>query len=243
MDTAQVRLSSRRRSAALAAVAVALTSLLTLQHPAAGRERQVQVRGRLTDESGAPVPGQTVRLLKSRTIVDLKALEKRSQDVEQTRVTTDAHGFYEMSFTVDPRFRYYYLRFYDPKQFDAVKYRLPDDRDISRRARRGRPVHADAVFEFHPDWPEVKALIDRYGPATHVGQILRTLGLPTRRTPQASGRELWVYDPAGVSYLLEGMRVVQTRHRGDPADPPTGASAVRLPIPDPGLEEEEPEEP
>jgi len=173
-------------------------------------EKVTQVRGTVTDASGAPVPGHVVRLLKSRTIVDLGTRATRDQNVEEVRATTDEHGSFTLEFPVDPQFRYYYLRPYDPKIFDAVKYRLPDDRDISKSARNGRPVEANVVLELQPDWPKVKALIDQYGAGSACGQVLRALGLPSRRSPAGPDRELWEYDAAKVAYLVGGGKVLET---------------------------------
>ncbi len=179
----------------------------------AGPDREVVVRGQVTDEEGAPVTDHAVRLLKARTIISIEKfnLKKRSQDLEETRTTTDGHGFFEFTFPVDPEFRYYYLRFYDPETFDAVRFRVPEDRDISRRARKGRQVHASVTLRFHPDWAEVRTLIDRHGETSHRGRILRALGLPDSRTEEGDGRVVWSYEAEGVSYVLEGDRVVETR--------------------------------
>jgi hypothetical protein len=171
----------------------------------------VTVRGTVSDEGGSPVPGHVVRLLKSRTFLRLGSLERRDQNVEEVRATTDAHGLFEFSFPVDPQFTHYYLRFYDPKTFDAVKYRLPEDRDISRKVRGGRPVQATVALRFAPDWPRVQALIEQHGAASHCGQILRALGLPGRVSTEDGGRELWSFDRAGVAYLIEGSKVLETR--------------------------------
>ncbi len=204
------------------AAACLACGLLAAPSPAAARSgKVVEVRGTVTDETGAPVPGHTVRLLKSRSILDLAGFNTRDQNVEEARAMTDEHGFFEFDFPVDPQFRYYYLRFYDPATFDAVKYRLPEDSDVSRRVRGGRPVQATVLLQQSPDWPRVKALIDEYGPGSHPGQILRALGLPSRRDPQDGGRELWVYERAGVSYLIEGTKVLETRRT-----PRAGAAAA-----------------
>jgi len=177
-------------------------------------DQQVTVRGRVSDETGAALPGQGVRLLKSRKIVSLGSFSSREQSVEEVRAETDAHGFFEFRFPVDSQFRYYYLRFYDAASFDAVKYRLPDDREISRKVRQGRDVQASVVLKLQAGWPEVKAMIEQYGAASQCGQVLRALGLPTRRVPQDEGRELWEYDAAGVTYLVESGRVLSTRRTG-----------------------------
>ncbi len=152
-----------------------------------------------------------VRLLKSRTIVRLGGLRSLDQSVEEKRATTDPLGFFELECSADPEFPYYYLRFYDPKGFDSVKYRLPEDREITKRVRQGRPVEVSVPLKLQPDWPKVKALIDAYSPGSQMGQVLRSLGLPTSRAPEGPGRELWIYDRAGVAYLVEGPKVIETR--------------------------------
>lgn len=200
----------------------------------------ISIRGSISDEAGAPIPGQTIRLLKSRSILKLSGLTTVDQNVEEVRAGTDPHGFFEFSVTPDPNFRYYYLRFYDPQGFDAVKYRLPDDREISRKVRQGRPVQESVVLRLQSDWPKVKALIDEYGPASHCGQILRALGLPTRRAPQGADRELWEFDAAGVAYLVEGQKVLETRRLAATAQPPRQDDGSSPDHPQPAARVDEP---
>ncbi len=119
---------------------LALLALVPGPARAARPESTITVRGRITDESGEGVPAQVVRLVKSRTIVKLGGLKSLDQSVEERRAATDPLGFFEIECPADPEFPYYYLRFYDPKGFDAVKYRLPEDREITKRVRQGRPV-------------------------------------------------------------------------------------------------------
>jgi len=190
---------------------VALLAFLPWPARAERPESTITVRGRITDEAGEGVPVQIVRLLKSRTIVKLGGLRSLDQSAEEKRATTDPLGFFEIECPSDPEFPYYYLRFYDPKGFDAVKYRLPDDREITKRVRAGRPVQVSVSLKFQPDWPKVKALIDQYSPGSQVGQVLRSLGLPSNRSPEGPGRELWTYGRAGVAYLVEGPKVIETR--------------------------------
>jgi hypothetical protein len=177
----------------------------------AEEEVHVSVRGRVIDEAGEGVAGQAVRLLKSRTYVKLGGLRSLDQSVEDAKVTTDSLGFFEFDYRLDPAFPYYFLRFYDPKTFDAVKYRLPEDRDVSKKMNSGRPVQVTASLRFQPDWPKVKALLETYSPASQVGQVLRSLGLPSAKAAEGPGRELWTYDKAGVSYVVEGARIIETR--------------------------------
>jgi hypothetical protein len=216
---------ARIAKALLIGVALCLGSIeATAPRGLRAEERRIEVRGRVSDATGAAVPGHAVRLLKSRKIVNLKNFKKRDQNVEEMSRTTDAHGFFEFTFPLDGKFRYYYLRFYDPQDFDLIKYRLPEDRDISSKARKGRAVQVDVVLDLQPGWPEVEALVREYGAGSQRAQILRALGLPSRRAEQGPGRELWEYDAAGVTYLIEQGKVLETRR--DPARGGSGGEAV-----------------
>ena len=181
---------------------------------AARLETVVTVRGAVTDATGAAVPGHSVRLIKTRTVYKFKTPRSQDQGVEEKRVRTDAEGNFELEFTLDPAFHAYFVRFYDPAQFDGVKYRLPEDLEITRQASSGGTVVAHAVLQLQPDWPQVKALIAEYGPASNRGQILRALGLPKLKETLGEGRELWIFEAAGVSYVIDGDRVVETRRTG-----------------------------
>jgi hypothetical protein len=206
--------SGMGRPVASRAIAAMAMAFLALGGPFADTPTapgRLPVRGRVTDEKGQGVPGQTVRLLKSRTFVKLGGMRSLDQSVEEKRAVTDTLGFFEFEFPIDASFPYYYLRFYDPKTFDAVQYRLPEDREITKRVRTGRPVEVSIGLKVQPDWPQVKALIDAYTPGSQVGQILRSLGLPRSRQPEGQGRELWRYDQAGKAYVVEGGRVIETR--------------------------------
>lgn len=207
------------------AVILAIGAVLPL---AAAEPAVVAVRGAVTDEAGRPVVGHVVRLLKSRSLVEIRGLRSREQHVEELRVATDEHGFFEFDLEPDGAFPYYFLRFYDPKTFDAVKYVLPDDQEISRKVKKGRAVQATVVLKFHPDWSKVEALVSEYGPGSHAGQVLRTLGLPTRREPQGPGRELWSFEKAGVAYLVEGSKVLETHRLAAPAGARGESDAVTV---------------
>jgi hypothetical protein len=124
---------------------------------------------------------------------------------------TDGEGRFELEFALDPSFHAYFVRFFEPALFDAVKYLVPSDLEITRQSEKGGVVEAHAVLRFHPDWPQVKALIGEYGAASPRGQILRSLGLPKHKEDLGEGRELWVFEAAGVSYVIEGEKVVETR--------------------------------
>jgi len=161
-------------NALLIAGAAALLSVLLL--PAAAladeEEGQVSIHGRIIDGTGTGVAGQVVRLLKSRTYLKIGGLRSLDQSAEDARATTDALGFFEIATRRDAAFPYYYLRFYDPKTFDSVQYRLPEDREISKKVRSGRPVQISVSLQFQPDWPKVKT-----APAINIRKIATVNGL------------------------------------------------------------------
>ena len=194
---------------------------------AASSEPAVVVKGQLieADGDGTPAAFQTVRLIKTRKIRSVSDPKARSQEVEEARTRTDASGAFHFEIPADPSFPFWFLRFYDPKEFDAVKYQIPPDHDVSRAVHDGHGAEVRAVLLFQRDWPKVKELVDRYGPGSQRGQILRSLGLPTRQ-PQEDGRELWVYAASGVAYLLEGDKVVETRRGKSAAEPAQPAEKV-----------------
>ena len=197
----------------------------------AAEEIHVKVQGRVIDETGEGVAGQAVRLLKSRTYLKLGGMRSLDQSVEDYKVTTDSLGFFEFDYRLDPAFPYYFLRFYDPKTFDSVKYRLPEDRDVSKRMNSGRPVQVTASLKFQPDWPKVQALLETYSPGSPVGQVLRSLGLPSARAPEGPGRELWTYDKAGMVYVIEGPKVIETRTLPAGAKKSSGSAGRDEPAP------------
>jgi hypothetical protein len=178
----------------------------------------IAVHGTVTDASGAPVAFQTVRLLKTRRIRNAPAGKAREQEVEEARTRTNDVGAYRFEVQADYTFPYWFVRFYDPKDFDSVKFLLPQDADVSRAVRDGVGVDASAVLRFHPEWDRVKKEVDEVGAASHRGQILRSLGLPARRTPGEDGKEVWEYPALGIAYVLQEDAVVEVR-RGEPVPP------------------------
>lgn len=221
------------RSVALAAGLLAAAALQGREARAARPETIVTVRGVVTDASGAAVAGHTVRLIKTRTIHKLKAPRSQDQGVEEKRAMTDGEGRFELEFALDPSFPAYFVRFFDPALFDAVKYLVPSDLEITRQSEKGGVVEAHAVLRFQPDWPQVKTLIAEYGAASPRGQILRSLGLPKRKEDLGEGRELWIFEAAGVSYVIEGEKVVETRKTGSGGPSESAAPGASPAQPDP----------
>src|SRR5262245_21548623 len=153
--------------------------LAAAQEGAAGAE--IVIRGTLKDQSGAPMADYPVRLIKTKTTLSLLHFSTGSRQVEYGRGTTDAEGRYELKVAPDPKFDYFYLRFYDPKSFDPVRYSVPADVDITKTFKTRPEVTVDAVIQDHPDWAKVSDLLGQVGADSNRGKILRSLGLPERR--------------------------------------------------------------
>lgn len=211
------------RAATVVAGALVVGAWLAAAPPrteAAAAGAGMTIRGTVTDVSGAPVAADTVRLLKTRKVRVLGAAPDADQAVEEARARTDAEGRFSIDAAVDHAFPFWFVRFYDPATFDGVKYRQPADLDVSRQVREGASIDAGVVLKFHPDWPQVRAMVEQYGAASRRGQILRSLGLPTRRGQGEDGHDVWVFSAAGVTYVLDGDRVVETRRGATGAPPP-----------------------
>ncbi|HEV8375472.1 MAG TPA: carboxypeptidase-like regulatory domain-containing protein [Candidatus Polarisedimenticolia bacterium] len=182
---------------------------------------EIVIHGTLKDQSGAPMADYPVRLIKTKTTLNLLHFSTGSRQVEFGRGRTDAEGRYLLRVLPDPKFDYFYLRFYDPKSFDPVRYSVPADVDITKTFKTRTEVSVDAVIQDHPSWAKVSDLLSQLGEGSNRGKILRSLGLPERRQTFAEtpGRENWWYYAKGICYQLQGDHVLRVR-KFDPVLPP-----------------------
>ena len=192
--------------------------------PAAAQETgpgTVTIHGTIRNQAGAPMADYPVRLIKTKTTLKLLHFSTGSRQEEVGRAQTDAEGRFELQVTRDPRFDYFYLRFYDPKTFDVVRYAVPADVDITKTFKTKPEVGVDPVIQDHPDWSKVNAMLNDFGAQSNRGRILRSLGLPERRQtfPDAPGREMWWYYAKGLCYQLQGDQIQNIRNF-DPVLPP-----------------------
>ena len=217
----------RRRAASMAGfatVALCGAALLAGARRSSEATPQVVIRGAVRDESGAALASYPVRLIKTKTILNLFRLNTGSQQLEEGRVETGPDGTFELRLVPDPKYDYFYLRFYDPKTFDPVHYQVPGDVDITRRLKQNLEVVIQEVIRLHPEWPRVQELVAEFGADSNRGKILRALGLPERRETLsgAPGRENWWYYAKGICYQLLSDDILRVR-RYDPVLPPGGS--------------------
>ncbi|MGD8375799.1 MAG: hypothetical protein PVF68_06640 [Acidobacteriota bacterium] len=184
---------------------------------------RLEIRGRIVDASGDGVADVAVRFLQARRDFQVLTWEYADQ-IEQALVArTDEHGFYEATLAPDPEYRFFWLRFYDPETFDAVRYALPPDLDITDQVRSGRPVIRTVELQDDPRWPEVQAWLERLGPDSPRGKIVRRLGIPDRRE-QADGVESFWYQSASAVYRFrDGQFIGQEAWAGPEAPEAAGS--------------------
>jgi hypothetical protein len=167
----------------------------------------IHVQGRILSPDGHGLAGQAVRLFKTRRSLALGKFSSGGQIAEATRTTTDEHGFYEIRIQKDRAFDDYFLRFYDLSRFDTVRYRLPEDREITKEIRRGGTLRIDMTLAWHDAWPEVESRLEDVGADSPRGRILLALGLPEsekRADGPAGPRDEWWYHSRGIVYYFKG---------------------------------------
>ncbi|MCI0407590.1 MAG: carboxypeptidase-like regulatory domain-containing protein [Acidobacteria bacterium] len=204
----------------------ALAAVLALGPQASAQDAEggpglIVIRGTIRDQSGAPLADYPVRLIKTKTTLRLLHFSTGSRQEEYGRTQTDPQGRFELKVARDPQFDYFYLRFYDPKTFDPVRYSVPADVDITKTLKTKPELEVDSVILNHPDWSKVESLLSEFGAQSNRGKILRSLGLPERRQTFADspGKESWWYYAKGLCYQLQGDQVLKIRNF-DPVLPP-----------------------
>ena len=218
-------LIARRPLAILALLSAGLAPGIPVQ----GADRSIRVQGRITRPDGAGAAGQTVRLFKTRRGVTLPRFSSGGQVAEAARSRTDADGFYTIDVPRDRSFDDYWVRFYDPNEFDLVQYAVPQDREITNDLRRGETLRIDVTLALAPAWLEIRHRMDKLGEDSPGSAILRVMGLPEREgmgEGPDGPREEWWYHSRGVVYFFrDGKPAGQRRFDPVVAQPLSAASA------------------
>jgi len=179
------------------------------------KPKTMVVRGRVTDTEGRAVADVPVRILATRRVAEFLSIKSQPAETEVVATRTSADGFYEMNAPKLRDYDFYFLRFHARSGFDAVRFSLPEDVEITDRLSKRRPVVQDCALGPAAGWDATRRLIEMYGPDSPRGRIVRSLGVPDRVEDAPSGtaaaREIWWYDTAGVAYVLENGEVLERR--------------------------------
>lgn len=165
----------------------------------------IHVQGRVVDPSGQGVAGSPARLFKTRRSLSIGRFSSGGQVTEAARTVTDGNGYFEIEIPRDRSYDDYFLRFHDAETFDRVKYRLPEDREITKELKREPPLILEQALQHHPQWEEVQERIKQVGADSPQGRILRSMGIPEREmsgTGPDGPRTEWWYHTRGIVYFF-----------------------------------------
>jgi hypothetical protein len=213
---------SPRAAPAVLIAAVIAASLWPAAAQAAGK--RIAVQGRVVSPSGEGMPGWPVALIGTQRYIEFSRYSTGGQVATLASGTTDENGYFSFDIARPRGYQYWFVRFADRRHLDPVRYVTPGDVEITPDVRRGRVAQVQMAIKDHPDWAEVERLISESGgESTQRGGILRTLGLPEKRSVnQDTGEEEWWYFTRGVLYTFKDGQPTGSR-RFEPVAPP-GAS-------------------
>ena len=179
------------------------------------KPKTMVVRGQVTDDTGQGVENVPIRVIATRRVVKFLTIESQPAEAELVTGSTDASGFYEIEVPKVRDYDFYFLRYFDGETFDAVRYAVPEDIEITDRISKRRPVVQDLTLLPAAGWDAVQRLISLYGAGSARSEIVRALGVPERTerttTPEGIDRETWWYDTVGVAYVINDGRVTDKK--------------------------------
>jgi hypothetical protein len=191
-------------------------------------DEQRLVQGRVTDDTGKPVPNTPVVLIGRYLDFEILKMSYKELHRQELRTTTDKDGLYQVQFFPPTLGNNFYIFFYDKTGFNGVKYVQPETREITDLLKKNRDLTVNEVLRLQPGWAEVERQAKFYGENSEKAQILLQNGLPEKRDearPGSQDLEVWWYYKAGVSYWFGGDKLVRTQQftpmpGGAPWSPP-----------------------
>jgi hypothetical protein len=215
----------RVRAVAAAALIAAAFATIAGSAGVIAAERRVVVQGRVTSPSGQGMAGWPVALIGTQRYIEFSRYSTGGQVGTLASGTTDENGYFTFDLPRPRGYQFWFVRFADREHLDPVRYVTPEDVEITPDVRRSRVAQVQMTIKDHPDWPEVERLISEAGgESTQRGAILRTLGLPEKRSvSQDTGEEEWWYFTRGVLYTFKDGQPTGSR-RFEPVTPPPGSA-------------------
>lgn len=216
-------------------VTVAIVAAMFVASPwvpgALAVQKRVVVQGRVMSPLGQGMAGWPVALIGTQRYIEFSRYTSGGQVSTLASGTTDENGYFSFDLPRARGYQFWFVRFADRQHLDPVRYVIPDDVEITQDVRRGKVAQVQMTIKDHPDWPEVERLISEAGgESTQRGGILRTLGLPEKRSVNdVTGEEEWWYFTRGVLYTFKDGEPTGSRRFEPVAPPPSGARQGAFP--------------
>jgi len=209
-------------------VAVGGLALLLAGCATVSIDEQRVVQGRVTDDTGKPVPNTPVVLVGRYLDYQILKFSYKELNRQELRTTTGKDGLYEVKFFPPTLGNNFYIFFYDKTGFNSVKYVQPETRELTDLLKKNRELTVNEILRLQPGWAEVERQAKFYGENSEKAKVLLQHGLPEKRDeakPGTQDLEVWWYYKAGVSYWFGGDKLVRTQQftpmpGGAPESPP-----------------------
>ena len=209
-------------------VAVGGLALLLAGCATVSIDEQRVVQGRVTDDTGKPVPNTPVVLVGRYLDYQILKFSYKELHRQELRTTTGKDGLYEVKFFPPTLGNNFYIFFYDKTGFNSVKYVQPETRELTDLLKKNRELTVNEILRLQPGWAEVERQAKFYGENSEKAKVLLQHGLPEKRDeakPGTQDLEVWWYYKAGVSYWFGGDKLVRTQQftpmpGGAPESPP-----------------------
>jgi len=228
LASSSARPGPSRLAAVVLVLALAVSAVFILRvSDAVAAGKRVAAQGRVLTASGEGMPGWPVVLIGTQRYIELKRFSSGGGVAILTRATTDANGYFSIDVPKDRRYQFWFLRFAEQGGLDPVKYRMPEDVEITADVRRDRVASVQKAIQLNPAWPEVERRVaEAGGESSEKGKILRALGLPEKSVKDdAAGTEEWWYFTKGILYTFSATEPVSERHFAPVVPPPGGGAS------------------
>lgn len=152
----------------------------------------VEIKGNVSNETGAPVAHSPVLLVMKRVVFNIRSLKYEEVESKTVATETDTHGLYVETVDIDHYFNRFYLYFHG-KGFDFAQFLRPEPEDITKEVQKGTEIVVNRVLKTNPLWSDLQIVLKALNPESERYKILRKYGFPERREQRQDGSEKWYY--------------------------------------------------
>ncbi len=168
------------------------------------------IAGRVSDAKGLPVSHLQVQLSTSVHPVDADPRVDTGELEVLGSGDTSSDGSYRLVIRILPGRNRYYLNFYDPRQFDFVRFARPDRIDITRFVKGGGMHVYNFSLPFHGGWEKVQETLKAYPKDSPRARIIREYGIAEEIRKGGEGKlaEVWWYYSRGKNFEFREGKLV-----------------------------------